>query len=1512
MASIPFLRYGDLTIPAAKAINAAASPRGVSAAAERSVIPLVYGEDRIKALIVNVLPATTGSSTLLVQCLWCYGGESVNDVRLNERGLPVGATITNYTGVQTTPDAALVTAFAAQGITYTDTLAGLMYSVIAMPTAAFDGQLDISARIRGRALYDPRQDSTAGGSGAQRLATPSTWAWSDNPALMESDFIRNTVYGLGRAVDQSTVPACANACDALIGSPSEKRRICGVSFTQAVSASDIAETLRAYAGCFLLPGPNGIKLVADVAGSSVATYLHASGSIASISDLQRADIGNLPTAVEVFYTDTAQIPWREASAVASLPGAGTTRPWRLSQIRLPGIKRYTQALREATERLAKLSSFDVSCTLEVFDEGITHEEGDIITVTHPIGLNATTMRIASVEMPAPGKWRLRLSQHSAGSYSTLTPSTPVVLTPGFTNPVGPPANVSGLSGVAGDGVITWSWTAIDDRNYAETQLRLGGTDWASATPLWAGRGTGLVQQVATPGTYTIRARHVLNDGQLSVGTTSASATVTAVSGYVPDLTPPPTPTGLAAVSLFRGILIEWTAPTYTVGHGNDFTEVYVATYGGTGPLPTIPATPVGQSAGKTNYFVHDAAMGSQLHVWIRYRTVDGVQGPAAGGTNGLQITVGRVGNSDLGPLIVEAGNLADGTVTAAKLAAQAVDLTKFAAGIEPVSIVVGSTLPTTLSTRQIFLTGTSKMYRWNGAAYVATVPSTDITGQLTDSQIAAIAAAKLTGQITATQITDGAISTPKLAAGSVTTAVLAADAVTADKIAANAVTASEIAAGAVTAGKIAANAVTAAEIAADAVTAGKIAAGAVSAAQIAAGAIQTDKLLVTGRGAALNDDPNTQDGSAWGLSQSSIAMITGAPVGNTAIQIAGGFTFFSRSFPVSVLKRYKIRIAHRASAGGATLTYGIRWLNGSGGEISITQLLSAAAVGTSWASASSGELTPPAGAVNAQLRLVTAGSPTVSMQDIRAEEYIGADLIVDGAIIAGKIAAGAIAVGSAAIADGAIRNALIENLAVDNAKIANLDAAKINTGFLAAARIQSGTIDATKINSNGLTIRDTSGNVILGSGFGLPLSYAPEGTLNSRVAVSGGNRLSNPLWLNHSLSGWGVAASGLSLGLTGDYSGLPTYRLNGNEGAYMRHPGAYVGDGAYMDVTPQDVITASAGRFYQFSVRVNTHRSGVELYGYFVNTSGSVVGSFFGYPGNLYSALPANGTRTDTYIAGSGSFANNGQFEDSYIRLYFNAQAPAGAVRFIPAIRMFQAPGQADNYAFLCRAMACEVGSIDAAVAPYDTGGGVFSGAQQITSSNVSTYIASAAIGNAQIGELNANKITAGSITTDRLQVGSVSQYTRGFFTSSAMTVTSSSFASMPLTTVGMFTRTITGRAISVYVSGTIEINILGSGFTAGHYMPEMQVWVGTDSLSKLWRSRLGGQYIVAGMPKLFMPFDFTFVTTDVQMFPQGVAKNVRISIDLVSFIDTGTSLGVACISSAFASVEITAEENKV
>jgi len=135
---------------------------------------------------------------------------------------------------------------------------------------------------------------------------------------------------------------------------------------------------------------------------------------------------------------------------------------------------------------------------------------------------------------------------------------------------------------------------------------------------------------------------------------------------------------------------------------------------------------------------------------------------------------------------------------------------------------------------------------------IAAIAAAKITGTLTNTQIADLAAAKLTGQIITTQITDGAISSAKISAGSVTAGKIAALSIVAGDIAANAISSAKISAGAITAGKIAAlsivagdiaaNAITTAKIGASQVVAGSIATNAITSAKISAGAITAGKI----------------------------------------------------------------------------------------------------------------------------------------------------------------------------------------------------------------------------------------------------------------------------------------------------------------------------------------------------------------------------------------------------------------------------------------------------------------------------------------------------------------------------------------------------------------------------------------------------------------------------------------------------------------------------------------------
>ncbi len=79
---------------------------------------------------------------------------------------------------------------------------------------------NIRAVIRGRKVYDPRLDSTNGGSGPQRYSDPSTWEWSQSPPLCLADYLTQ-IMGVDPAttIDWPSIAAAADVCDATVSVP---------------------------------------------------------------------------------------------------------------------------------------------------------------------------------------------------------------------------------------------------------------------------------------------------------------------------------------------------------------------------------------------------------------------------------------------------------------------------------------------------------------------------------------------------------------------------------------------------------------------------------------------------------------------------------------------------------------------------------------------------------------------------------------------------------------------------------------------------------------------------------------------------------------------------------------------------------------------------------------------------------------------------------------------------------------------------------------------------------------------------------------------------------------------------------------------------------------------------------------------------------------------------------------------------------------------------------------------
>ena len=446
---------GDGSSASADSINRAStepSEQQLTVAAENAPIRFGYGRDRIGAQVVNVL---MHNNKVVIQLLWGFPLFSIESLTLNDDDLPDGTDRQDYLdGTQVAVDTWLEDAFAAQSptIDYNDTLEGFSYTVLRIPKDKFTGGINFNAIVNWRKVYDYRTADYDG---------------TDNPSLALADFLTNSDYGAGLSVDSASVIAAANWNDTLVGGE-EKSRLIGWSLSDPTDLSSVVETLRTYAGVFLVRRGNTVHFVCDKIGSAVASYSHASGQIQSFTEAEKKDLGNLPTTIEVKYTDISEVPWRERSAFASIPDEGERR---LSSIRLNGIQRHSQARREAVERLNKLVLSDLTFSITVFDIGVRHEIGDIVSVTIPILGGAKDMRVAGVSGAGPGLWKLDLVEYDPSHYSSEVTTQPTYPDTDLPTPDDPPTPTSltaaqyiyqgnnGIWNVCGR--MTWTHSAYD-------------------------------------------------------------------------------------------------------------------------------------------------------------------------------------------------------------------------------------------------------------------------------------------------------------------------------------------------------------------------------------------------------------------------------------------------------------------------------------------------------------------------------------------------------------------------------------------------------------------------------------------------------------------------------------------------------------------------------------------------------------------------------------------------------------------------------------------------------------------------------------------------------------------------------------------------------------------------------------------------------------------------------------------------------------------------------------------
>lgn len=197
-----------------------------------------------------------------------------------------------YDGTQSTADAMLVAKYASHpDRPWTSNAIGTDTAYVVMTflynRELFNNLPSVRFEITGIPLYDPRKDTTAGGSGSHRFNDQSTWEFSDNPAVMIYNIMRGivlpdgSIYGGETAaadLPYSNWAAAMNVCDAAIGTRKTYRA--GLEVDVTTSPADVIDELlkvchgqiSEYGGVFRIRcGPPGASVLSITDDSIIIT-----------------------------------------------------------------------------------------------------------------------------------------------------------------------------------------------------------------------------------------------------------------------------------------------------------------------------------------------------------------------------------------------------------------------------------------------------------------------------------------------------------------------------------------------------------------------------------------------------------------------------------------------------------------------------------------------------------------------------------------------------------------------------------------------------------------------------------------------------------------------------------------------------------------------------------------------------------------------------------------------------------------------------------------------------------------------------------------------------------------------------------------------------------------------------------------------------------------------------------------------------------------------------------------
>jgi hypothetical protein len=554
--------------------------------ANNNPIPVVYGQRQVGLTRVYVESSGADNQYLYIAGVLCEGGnagiESIDEIYVDDKLVTWSGALTDGT-LRTVNSSdtnfykdgtSLISVQGFYGLdnqsassllqeqanwTTNHKLSGLAYLALRFKwnQDAFSGVPEVRVTLKGKKIYDPRLDSTKGGSGSHRQDTASTWAYSKNSSLILLDYLRNARYGKGLPnsafeTNYDSFKTSANTCETQV-TPYTSGTDINLFETHAVLDSEkkvidnVRELLVPMRAIFNYT-QGKYKVIIEGTGSS--QLLLTKDNVVSEVKLQGENksekynrvVGTFTNPSKDYQSDTVSYPPFDDSALAVEDRFATMlsadndtlleRSFDMIHVTSP------YQAEEICENILKRSRNCLKAEVTITSEGLNLAIGDIVTATYDTaGFSAKPFRVMSLSINADSTVNLGLEEHQDNFYTWESKSqVPTIADTVLPNPfsVSAPASVT-LSDqlvLYSDGVVI---TALDVSigaspdsfvDYYQVEYKLSTeTDY-----IIHGQGKGLFQRILNVIDDRIYNVRVKAFNTLGAGSNYTSATRTIVGG----------------------------------------------------------------------------------------------------------------------------------------------------------------------------------------------------------------------------------------------------------------------------------------------------------------------------------------------------------------------------------------------------------------------------------------------------------------------------------------------------------------------------------------------------------------------------------------------------------------------------------------------------------------------------------------------------------------------------------------------------------------------------------------------------------------------------------------------------------------------------------------------------------------------------------------------------------------------------------------------------------------------